>query len=184
MPGHRVGVPRWRMRRTVVRGILAALVAGGFGLFLRTSHTDVARGAAPAVVTLEVWPAGQGRIEATQSGTPVAMTQSGDAVAPPGTCDFSLNLRPLLEALPCVATVAAGVPVTFMAFPEASVTGPNALPDPLPNSQFKRWTVSGCDVYVHACRRRLGQRHLLAVTARGRHHGDRNRDRPPSWRPA
>lgn len=144
MPGHRVGVPRWRMRRIVVRGILAAFVAAGFGLFLRTSHTDVARGAAPAVVTLEVWPAGQGRIEATQSGAPVAMTQSGDAVAPPGACDFALNLRPLMEALPCVATVAAGVPVTFMAFPEASVTGPNALPDPLPNSQFKRWTVSGC----------------------------------------
>ena len=115
MPGHRAGSALMADAADVVRGIPGRPRRQRLRpVLLRTSFAyrrRTRRGARGRDGALQVWPAGQGRIEATQSGAPVAMTQSGDAVVPPGTCDFSLNLRPLMEALPCVATVTAGVPV-------------------------------------------------------------------------
>ena len=70
--------------------IVVGLLAAG------TGNTDavVARGAATGQLTLQLWPAGQGRIELAQGGLEV------------GSCDFLVAV----DGGPCTVSVDAGAP--------------------------------------------------------------------------
>ena len=130
MPGHRapgfsLGAPWLLLSITVVVGLLAA----GTG----NSDAVVARGAATGQLTLQLWPAGQGRIELAQGGLEV------------GSCDFLVAV----DGGPCTVSVDAGAPVTATAVPEpdAQLTyvDQQLLPDyPVANPSFVRWTMAGC----------------------------------------
>ena len=130
MPGHRapgfsLGAPWLLLSITVVVGLLAA----GTG----NSDAVVARGAATGQLTLQLWPAGQGRIDLAQGGLEV------------GSCDFLVAV----DGGPCTVSVDAGAPVTATAVPEpdAQLTyvDQQLLPDyPVANPSFVRWTMAGC----------------------------------------
>ncbi len=149
-----------RGRRAVVMLLLGSLLLGG----VRASQAVVARSATPDPVTLRLWPAGQGRIDVMQDGTPV------------GSCDF---LYVIDNQGPCRVLVAAGTPVTVTASPEPGAQLPDpveqdALPDfPVPHPSFVRWTPVRVrrdrSLHLHSrWRPRLGRRGLHPAAARGR----------------
>jgi hypothetical protein len=113
---------------------LAALFL--LGLF---SSSLVVAGATPAaVVSLKLWPAGQGRIEATQNGQNV-LTEA---------CDFTTRVA-RGSAAACEATVTVGTPVTLKATADPALKVPagreNEVPDfPVTNPAFVRWSKSEC----------------------------------------
>jgi Divergent InlB B-repeat domain len=94
-------------------------------------------GAAPPVasaaqVTLRLWPAGQGRIDVVQNGTPI------------DSCHFSTILD---TENPCSVEVTSGVPVTLTAVPDLLASPPPSIfpPDfPVPSPSFVRWSVFDC----------------------------------------
>jgi hypothetical protein len=107
---------------------LIALVSGS------STGLGVAR-AAGGEITLRLWPAGQGRIELTQTGRP------------PRTCDF---LDVLQTAGSCDVAVTSGTPVTLRAVAEPNATIPAGLaglapPDfPTKDAAFVRWSRFDC----------------------------------------
>jgi hypothetical protein len=122
---------------------VAVLLFGVLVMGLCAAQTGVARGAGPGTVTLNLWPAGQGRIDAMQNGAPV------------GSCDI---LSIVADSVPCPVDVVPGVPVTLTAtaIPKADLVFPDPdllarfttdLPDFQYNYQpsFVRWTVFGCE---------------------------------------
>jgi hypothetical protein len=111
------------------------MLAGLLLVGVRASRAMVAEGATPGQVTLELWPAGQGRIDVAQGGVNVS------------SCDFTVILD---MGSGCEVQVAAGVPVTLTAVPEpaATLTDDEMLkaPDyPVADPAFVRWSVFGCD---------------------------------------
>lgn len=133
MPGLRVLEPRgrrWQAATRVIAGaVLVALVVVG----IRASAPTAAGAAASDQVILRLWPAGQGRIEATQGGSLVA------------SCDFVAVVQ---TDAPCEVPVTVGAPLTLTAIAEPGVPRPDAalLPDfPAPQPSFVRWTVGGCE---------------------------------------
>ncbi len=117
--------------RTLGTVILAGLLLVG----VRASRAMVAEGATPGQIALDLWPAGQGRIDVAQNGVNVS------------SCDFTVILD---MGSRCEVQVAAGVPVTLTAVPEpaATLTDDEKLkaPDyPVADPAFVRWSVFGCD---------------------------------------
>lgn len=128
MPGRR----RSGAWQTSIRWLGLCVLAVALLLGVRLAHALVARGA--TTVTLQLWPAGQGRIDVLQKGVKVS------------SCDF-LDL--IHHQSPCDVPVSAGAPVTVQAVPEPNAvltTEDSAdLPDfPVPDPTFVRWTVGAC----------------------------------------
>ncbi len=124
-----------RASQVIARAMGAVMVAGLLLVGVRASHTVVAEGATPGQITLDLWPAGQGRIDVAQNGATVA------------TCDFLVVID---QSAKCEVQVAAGVPVTLTATPEPDAKLTDAqtakIPDyPVADPAFVRWTVFGCD---------------------------------------
>jgi hypothetical protein len=124
-PGFSMGAPWLLVSIAVVLGLLVA----GTG----SSDAVVAHGAATGELTLQLWPAGQGRIDLAQGGVEI------------GSCDFLVAV----DGGPCKISVDAGTPVTATAVPEpdAQLTyvDQQLLPDyPVDNPSFVRWTMAGC----------------------------------------
>lgn len=138
MQGTRVPSARGRVRRTVSRAVLAVLVAALVIVGLHASRSVVARGATPGTVTLQLWPAGSGRIDWSQSGAPV----------PTGSCDFLVGDPPTVSNAPCDVDVIPGTPVTLTAQAEQKAPPSpdvDALHDfPPLISKFVRWTSFDC----------------------------------------
>jgi hypothetical protein len=138
MPGPKTPTGNRRKHETICAVVLVGLLLGG----VSASRVVVAQ-SAPDQTVVELWPAGQGRIGAAQSGVTTS-------------CDFeqvfaaeSVGGTPA----PCEVTVAVGTPVTLSATPDsaeevATTLTPavqEQLPDfPAAHSDFKRWTVAGC----------------------------------------
>ena len=96
----------------------------------------VAEGAAPGQITLDLWPAGQGRIDVAQNGVNRRVVR--------------LPHRDSTSARGARCSVAAGVPVTLTASLNRTATLTDAqtlkTPDyPVADPAFVRWTVFGCD---------------------------------------
>ena len=125
----RIGRGRWRL----------VLVAAGAALALATAAGgllgSVARGTPGDTITLQVWPAGQGRIEVTQTGRDIE------------PCDFTDILAN--ESGACQRSVTSGTPVTLTAVAEPNTTIATDLnkkvPDyPTGDSTFVRWSRDDC----------------------------------------
>ena len=69
-------MPNRHAWHAIARALGAVILAGLLLLGVRASHAMVAEGATPGQITLDLWPAGQGRIDVAQNGATVA------------TCDF------------------------------------------------------------------------------------------------
>jgi hypothetical protein len=109
-----------------------------FLLGVFASELVSARATTTADVSLRLWPAGQGRIEATQDGR--------DLLTEP--CDFGSRVRKG-SADECSVTVAVGTPVTLKAAADPAATVPagheEEVPDfPVPNPVFVRWSKADC----------------------------------------
>jgi hypothetical protein len=151
MLGLRVPGTNRRKGRAVCRAVVAAALGGVLVVGVHASQIGVARGAGTSTVTLELWPAGQGKVAVTQNGVAVPLRQ-GLTPLPGDECVFVLFIT---DTNPCTAVVAAGTPVTVTA---TAIAGPDVglpadptafhqqLPDfPVMTSTFVRWTVFGCD---------------------------------------
>ena len=109
----------------------AALVVA---LALVVAHGGGSARAAP--LTLQLWPAGKGRIDVQQNAVTV------------GSCDF---VDVLQSTNPCSVTVDSGSPVTLTAAAEPDAPIPPAVQndvpdfqDSMPGTAFVRWSRYGC----------------------------------------
>ena len=96
MPSHRSS-GAWK---TCVRPGIAVLILAALLVGVGASRALVAHGAGGSL-TLELWPAGQGKIDATQGGASV------------GSCDF---LDVIHDEQPCQIIVSAGTPLGATGF--------------------------------------------------------------------
>ena len=126
--------PRSGARQTSVHWLGVGALAVALLVGVRLAHTLVAHGAS-GPITVQLWPAGQGKIDVLQAGTKV------------GSCDFLFVIH---NQTHCDVAVSGGTPVTFKAIPEpgAVITDAqdkNDLPDfPVSDPTFVRWTVGAC----------------------------------------
>jgi hypothetical protein len=138
MPGPKTSTGNRRKHEAVSAVALFGLLLGGF----LASHVMVAK-SAPDQTVVQLWPAGQGRIIAAQSGVTTS-------------CDFEQVFAAESAGgtpAPCDVTVAVGMPMTMSAVPDSAEevattltpTVQEQLPDfPAAHSEFTRWTVAGC----------------------------------------
>lgn len=130
MPGRR----RSGAWQTSVRWLGVGLLAVALLIGVRLAHALVAHGAS-GPITVQLWPAGQGKIDVLQAGMNV------------GSCDFLFVIH---QQTHCDVPVSGGTPVTFKAIPEpdaliTDVQDKNDLPDfPVSDPTFVRWTVGAC----------------------------------------
>ena len=128
-------VPNRHAWHAIARALGTVILAGLLLVGMQASRAMVAEGATPGQIALDLWPAGQGRIDVAQNGVDVS------------SCDFTVILD---MGSRCEVQVAAGVPVTLTAVPEpaATLTDDEKLkaPDyPVADPAFVRWSVFGCD---------------------------------------
>jgi hypothetical protein len=120
----------WRQRKLVSAAVLVVVAL----VVLPGSERSVARAAGGDTITLRLWPAGQGRIDVTQSGRA------------PQSCDF---VQVLVSSDACPVSVTSGTPVTLTAVAEPGATIPQEVrpdvPDfPTNDAAFVRWSRFDC----------------------------------------
>ena len=137
-PSRSNGSRRPRSPRAAALPALGALLFVGLLASGLAAGMAVAPAAPTAEVTLRLWPAGQGRIEATQGGTNLT----------PTPCNFAAIVD---TTNPCLVTVTTGTPVTLKAVaePGSQVTLPDNkkanVPDfPVAQPSFVRWSRFDC----------------------------------------